>query len=268
MTAAGPDRRAGAGRRVAAAATVVLLLVAWTVAAGRVPPIVLPSPLDTLRALGELLASGELLRELAATLGRATAGAAVAVAGGVAAGVAAAHLPWLDGALTPVRVLLTGLPPVVTVVIAMIWLGPGGLIAVIAVVATMFPALVVAGREAARAVDPELVEMSRSFGVPTRWRVRHVVLPAAAPPVLAAVATGLSGALRLALMSELLAATDGIGAAVATSRAYLDTPTVFAWAAVAVCFAWAVDAAVLGPVRRRVLEPTSGRARSTALRHH
>jgi NitT/TauT family transport system permease protein len=74
-----------------------------------------------------------------------------------------------------------------------------------------------------------------------------------APPVLAAVAVTLSNALRLAMMAELLAAPDGSGASVATARIYLDTPTVFAWAIVAVAFALVVDWFVLGPVRRRAI---------------
>lgn len=240
-------------RRAAAGLMILVLLAGWAAAASRLPPMVLPSPLDTLQAVVSLIVDGELVAQLALTLARAVAGAGVAVVAGVVFGVLAAVVPWVDGALTPVRLLLTGLPPVVTVVVAMLWLGPGGGVAVVAVLATMLPALLVAGREAARAVDPDLSEMARSFEVPTYWRLRHVVLPAAVPPVLAAIATSLSGALRLALMSELLAAPDGIGAAVATARTYLDTPTVFAWAVVTVGFAWLIDALVLGPLRRRTL---------------
>jgi ABC-type nitrate/sulfonate/bicarbonate transport system permease component len=97
-----------------------------------------------------------------------------------------------------------------------------------------------------------LLEMSALFRVSMRWRLRHVVLPAVAPPVLASVAVTLSQALRLAMMAELLAAPDGAGAGVAAARSYLDTPTVLAWALIAV-FALVVDGLVLGPVRRRAL---------------
>lgn len=141
----------------------------------------------------------------------------------------------------------------VTVVIAMIWLGPSGTVAVLAVAAAMFPHVLVTSREATRTVDRDLLEMSRLFQVPLRSRLRHVVLPAVAPPVLAAVAVTLFNALRLAMMAELLAAPNGSGASVAAARTYLDTPTVFAWAIVAVAFALVVDWLVLGPVRRRAI---------------
>jgi ABC-type nitrate/sulfonate/bicarbonate transport system permease component len=95
--------------------------------------------------------------------------------------------------------------------------------------------------------------MRALFRVSMRWRLRHVVLPAVAPPVLASVAVTLSQALRSAMMAELLAAPDGAGAGVAAARSYLDSPTVLAWALIAVAFALVVDGLVLGAVRRRAL---------------
>ena len=104
-----------------------------------------------------------------------------------------------------------------------------------------------------RGVDRDLLEVGTVFGVPLRWRLRHLVLPATAPPVLAALTATLSNALRLVMMAELLAAPDGSGAGIATARTYLDTPTVFAWAVVAVAFALTVDVVLFGPVRRRAI---------------
>lgn len=242
-----------AARRGAALLSLVLLLGAWAWAAHGLPAIVLPTPSRTGQALVELARSGELVEQLGRTLWRTVLGSALGIGLGIALGVAAGLSVVVDGLLQPLRVLLAGLPPVVTVVIAMIWLGPSGIIAVLAVVAAMFPHVLVTSREATRTVDRDLLEMSRLFRVPLRWRLRHVVLPAMAPPVLAAVAVTLSNALRLAMMAELLAAPDGSGASVAAARTYLDTPTVFAWAIVAVAFALVVDWLVLGPVRRRAI---------------
>lgn len=239
-------------RRFAAAAVSALALIAaWAWAADGLPEVVLPSPWATLRVVGELAADGTLFTELGTTLLRVLLGAAIGVFTGVAAGAVSALSPVAAGALDPVRVLLTGVPPVVVVMMAMIWLGPGAAVVVLAVIAVMLPQALVATHDAVRRVDPGLTEMSRGFRVPWHWRARHVVLPSVAPPVVAAVAVTLSGGLRLGLMAEVLAAPDGIGAAVSTARGYLETARVFAWAGVAVLFAVAVDALVLRPVRRR-----------------
>lgn len=249
-------------RRLAGAATTcVLVVTGWALAAARLPMIVLPSPTETTLAVAELALSGQLISQLALTCGRALAGSLCAVLLGVTLGVAAAHSEVVDGLLTPIRLLLTGVPPAVTVVVAMIWLGPGGAVTMTAVVVTMTPALVIAGREAALAVDVDLVEMAHSFDVGTWWQIRHVILPAASSPILAAIATTASGALRLALMSEMLSATDGIGAAVTAARGHVDTAEVFAWAGVAVAFAVIVDLVIFGPLRRRTL---GARASSSA----
>ncbi|MFE8016746.1 ABC transporter permease [Streptomyces antibioticus] len=238
-------------RTAAAAASALALAGTWAWAARGLPEVVLPSPWDTLRVMGRLAADGTLFTELGTTLLRVLTGAAIGVLVGVTAGTLSALSPVAAGALDPIRVLLTGVPPVVVVMMAMIWLGPGGMVVVLAVVAVLLPQALVATEDAVRRVDPELTEMSRAFRVPWHWLVRHVGLPSVAPPVIAAVAVSLSGGLRLGLMAEVLAAPDGVGAAVSTARGYLETARVFAWAGVAVLFAVVVDALVLRPVRRR-----------------
>lgn len=261
LRSTGPDLRATVVRRprgpsrraVAAVLGAAVLLGTWSWAARGMAPIVLPGPSATGEALWALVRSGELAEQLGRTLVRIAVGGLLGVGIGIALGVAAGLSSVVDGLLQPVRVLLAGLPPVVTVVIAMIWLGPSGTVAVIAVVAAMLPQVLLTSREAVRAVDRDLLEMARSFDVGLGWTLRQVIVPAMAPPVLAAVAVTLSNALRLTMMAELLAAPDGTGASVAAARTYLDTPTVFAWALVAVGFALAVDWLLLGPVRRRAL---------------
>lgn len=229
------------------------LLGIWAWASMGLPDIVLPSPLRTFAAIIDLASSGELVEQLARTLARTLLGSALAVALGIGFGVLCGLSTIADEFVRPARILLTGLPPVVMIVIAMIWLGPSGPVVVLTVATAMGPQIMLATREAVRVVDRDLLEMSRLFRVSLWWRLRHVIIPATAPPVLAAVAVTLSNALRLAMMAELLAAPDGSGASIATARTYLETPTVFAWAVVAVTFALTVDALVLGPVRRKVL---------------
>lgn len=245
-----PSRAVHIAATVAGALT---LLAVWAWAAAGMSDLVLPGPASTASALVELIRSGQLVDQLGRTLTRTTLGSILAVAIGVGCGVLCGLSTLADRFVAPLRILLTGLPPVVTVVIAMIWLGPSGPVVVLAVATAMFPQIMLATREATRVVDRDLLDMSTVFRVPLRWKLRHVVLPATAPPVLAALAATLSNALRLAMMAELLAAPDGSGASIATARTYLETPTVFAWAVVAVAFALTVDAVLLGPVRRRAL---------------
>ncbi|MEV1294313.1 ABC transporter permease subunit [Pseudonocardia sp. NPDC049635] len=243
-----------AGRRArltGAVAATGVLLVGWQIAAAGLPELVLPSPVETSAALARIAGDGSLSGQLLVTVGRTLAGTAVGVAVGVLLGGLAARSAFADGLLAPVQLVLTGFPPVVTVVILMIWLGPGGTAAVCAVVAVVVPQAMVATRDAVRRIDPQLLEMCAAFAVPSGRRLRHVVVPAAAPPIVTAVAVSLAGGLRLTLMAEVIAASTGIGAAVASARGNLDTAEVFAWALIAVVFAALVDRLVLRPVRRR-----------------
>jgi len=53
-------------------------------------------------------------------------------------------------------------------------------------------------------------------------------------------------------MAELLSTTDGVGAALATSRAQLDTATSLAWVAAVLGLLMAAEYLFLEPLKRRV----------------
>jgi ABC-type nitrate/sulfonate/bicarbonate transport system permease component len=60
-------------------------------------------------------------------------------------------------------------------------------------------------------VDPTLVDTGRVYRIPASDRLRHVVLPAAAPQIFAGMRTSLSLALILMVISEMVASSNGIG---------------------------------------------------------
>lgn len=251
---AGPAPRGTGWRPVVGAAIGSGLLVgAWAVLAAREHELVLPSPAETWRALIDLAGDGTLGHELATTIGRAVTGVAIAVLVGLVWGGCNGRFRWAADISRPALSTLMALPPVVVVALGMVWFGVGDAATRLVVVLVALPLIVIAVQEAVQSIDADLREMSAVFELPRRRHLRHVIAPGIASPVLAATSVTLGQALRVTVMAELLAASDGVGAEVARSRVNLSTADLFAWAITLVTAVIAVELLVVRPVTARLL---------------
>lgn len=220
------------------------LIAAWAAVAATQLTVLVPSPAETLTALVEL-GRGPLWSEAARTSWRAARGTGAATVTGILLGLATGSSVTLSALLTPARSILTGVPPIITVVLVAIWIGLHGDSTPIVVAIATTPIVWITTAEAVRAVDPELREMAAGLNLGWFWKLRHVTGPAIGSPVRATVAYVAATSLRLTIMAELLAEPDGIGARIARARTTLDTPEVFAWALVAIAAAVLLESTVL-----------------------
>ena len=121
------------------------------------------------------------------------------------------------------------------------------------IILVAIPLIVIAVAEAVRDIDPDLLEMASAFQLSRAATLRHVVAPAFASPVLAAISVALGQSLRVAVMAELLSAADGIGAEIALARANVEPADVLAWAIALIAIVLILELAVLRPMTRRLL---------------
>lgn len=225
----------------------------WTLLSARQPELVLPSPAETWTSFTGLLGDGALFEELTRTVSRALSGVALALGIGLAWGAAVGRSSWASSISRPVLSTLMALPPVVVVVLGLVWFGPGVGAVRLVIVMVALPLIVIAVGEAVRNLDSDLLEMAQSFQLPRSTTLRHVIAPGIASPVLAATSVTVGQALRVAVMAELLAAADGVGAQVALSRANLATADLFAWAILLIAAVTVVDVLVLRPLTAHLL---------------
>jgi NitT/TauT family transport system permease protein len=248
--AADPSRVRAARAGLWSVVGVAAILLAWTVAATSQPSLILPSPRETAEALGQIALDGTLIGSLRTTLGRAAIGVGLGVTVGIVWGAVAGRSPAVAAATQPALSTMMALPPVILVVVGLVWFGTGGAVPAFVIALVALPLIVIAVREAVRNVDPDLLEMAETFALP-RWRtLRHIVLPAVASPVLAAITVTVGQALRVSVMAELLARPDGVGALIARSRANLDTAQLFAWAGTLVVTVITIETLLLRPLSR------------------
>ncbi|MBV7412879.1 ABC transporter permease subunit [Dermabacteraceae bacterium TAE3-ERU27] len=237
---------------------VAAILLAWQIAALYQPAYVLPGPLPTLRALGELWDEGAITAGLALTLERAALGLLGACAIGLPWG-------WASGTWSAVREatdfwlqMLMALPPIVIVVVGMVWLGPKPEVVLLVVTLVSLPLLTTATRDAIARVDTDLLDMTRVFAFTPAMVVRHLIFPAVAGPVLSALTVAVGQSIRLTVMAELLSTTTGLGAGVQLARANLDTDDVFAYTLLMIVLTVCLELLVLAPLRRSVQRHLGG----------
>lgn len=259
-----PGRSAVDGRRslLGGSAGIVLILVLWALMARTQPELILPSPARTWEAFLGLGADGTLFIELARTIYRSATGVLLALVAGVVWGAVNGLSSWAAVISQPALSALMAVPPVVIVALGLIWFGPGDAVTRLVIVLVALPLLVVTVQEAVRNVDRDLVEMATAFGIPRGQVLRQVIAPGIASPVLAATTVTFGQAIRVAVMAELLSATDGVGAEVSVARTNLETADLFAWTAALVVMVIVLETCILRPFTARLLHWRSAPDRS------
>ncbi|MGP3956578.1 ABC transporter permease [Nonomuraea sp. 3N208] len=219
--------RARWGLRVGA---VVVPLGLWALVSsmGVVDPTFLPSPGAVAQAFVEMAASGQLLSDAAASLGRVGAGFGLAVAISVPLGMAMGTSQVALALLEPVIGLLRYLPASAFIPLLIIWLGLGepSKIAILVIGVVFFNTLMTA--DAVRAVPGELRKAAATLGATRGEVLRKVVWPYALPGVLDAMRVNAAAAWNFVVVAELIAAESGLGYRIVRAQRFLQTDRIFA----------------------------------------
>ena len=207
----------------------VIIVVLWQgyVDLAQVSKIVLPSPLDILRASWQR--SDLLLRETVPTALESLAGFALAVVIGIPLAVCVAGSRILNLALYPILIATQSVPKVAVAPIILVWFGLGMQSKLaIAVLVAFFP-MVVDTATGLQATPPGLMELARSLRA-SRWQIFwKVQFPAALPFIFSGAKVAVTLAVIGAVIGEFVGSTNGLGNLLLSANSQLDGP--LAWAA-------------------------------------
>ncbi len=231
----------------------VLLVVGWELLARHFSGLVVAGPEETLTALFRLLGDRDfLVRHLTPTLERLGLGLCCGVGAGAALGVLAGLVEPLRLMLAPVRWILTSVPGVIIVVVFMLWFGMGTTM-VVCITATMIaPVVYVNAADAMMRVDRSLLEVAAVYRFPLGMRLMRIYAMALAGPLLSGVVIAAGNGIRLVVLAEMLGANEGLGHALAVSRANLSTDELYALTLLAMLVIGGVEVLVLRPARKAV----------------
>lgn len=206
----------------------VILFAAWWFASAGSTSFFFPPLSEILDSLVEEWFGPRLVADVWPSLYRLAAGYALAVVLSLALGVLIGTSRTVRALTEPVFEFFRAIPPPVLVPIFILLLGLGdGMKIVVIAFGCMWPILLNTV-EGVRAVDDVLSDTGTVYGLRGWSRLRHLVLPSASPQIFAGLRQGLSVAIILMVISELFAATNGLGYAVVQAQRSFAIPETWA----------------------------------------
>jgi NitT/TauT family transport system permease protein len=191
----------------------VLLALAWEAAArlGLASALALPPLSSVLVAWVDLMRSGELVANGAASLYRAAAGLALAVAVGAVLGIVMAWWKPVRAAIGPLVEIFYPMPKSALIPVTALWLGLGdGSKILLIFLGCMLP-VTLGAFNGARSSDRTLVWSARSMGASRARMLWDVVVPSAMPELLNGIRTALALSFILLVSAELIVSESGFG---------------------------------------------------------
>jgi NitT/TauT family transport system permease protein len=211
-----------------AASLGAVLLLWWMIAAIKlVNPVLFPSPSDTFAAFVEMIQSGVFVSDLAVSLARAAIGFALGSVLGVIVGLLTARVHAVQFILGPFLTVLRPIPAIALVPIAIVWFGIGEGSKYFVIAYTVFLAVWLNTHHGMERVPRTFVLASRTLGASRLREFIEVIIPAAAPHIVAGLRMGSALAFLSLVAAELSGASAGIGFRLQEARQYIRTDIMF-----------------------------------------
>ncbi|MGY1625365.1 ABC transporter permease [Geodermatophilus sp. SYSU D00965] len=206
----------------------VILFVLWWVTSASSTDFYFPPLSRIIDSLVEEWFGPRLANDVVPSLLRLAAGYFIAALIGVTLGVLIGTYKRLRDLLEPVLEFFRAIPPPVIVPILMLVFGIENTMKIVVIAfGCMWPILLNTA-EGVRAVDSVLSDTARTYRISGAARLRHLILPAASPQIAAGLRQGLSVAIILMVISELFAASDGLGFAIVQAQRSFAIPEMWA----------------------------------------
>jgi len=148
--------------------------------------------------------------------------------------------------------VLLGTPPIAWLVLAMLWFGTGDGTPVFTVFIAGFPIVFAGGLQGARTLEKRWRDLADAYRLPWHMRILDLYVPHVLSYLFPVWIVALGSAWKVVVMAELLSVSDGVGAALAVSRAQLDMSGTLAWISAVVLVLLGLEYLVLEPIKREI----------------
>jgi NitT/TauT family transport system permease protein len=213
-------------RAVLGTAGLLSLVVVWLVASSTTN--LVPSPAETWHAFTRLWRDGLLFDDLRASGQRIAIGYGISVALGIVFGIAMGTFASAEAFFEPQFGFLRYIPASALIPVMLLWLGIGESpkITMIVIGTVFFNILMIA--DVARLVPRELLNASYTLGA-SRWTVlRRVVFRHSIPGIVDVARVNLAAAWLMLVVSEVLAANEGLAYRIVRAQRFRGFDTMFA----------------------------------------
>jgi ABC-type nitrate/sulfonate/bicarbonate transport system permease component len=195
---------------VAVALPIILIGIWWSVTQSSTD-VFWPPLSKILSSFAPTWFEGRLTSDVVPSLVRLAVGYGIAVIVGIAAGTAIGSFRMLREILEPMLEFLRAVPPPVLIPVIMLFAGIGNTMKIAVIAFGCAWPVLLNTVEGVRSVDEVLRDTGRIYRLRRRTGLTKIVLPAAAPQIVAGARQALSIGIILMVISEMFAATNGLG---------------------------------------------------------
>jgi sulfonate transport system permease protein len=218
----------GVARRLVPWLVPVGLIAFWQIASslGWLSTRVLPAPVDVVKAAWNLTVSGELWTHVKVSAGRALGGLAIGGGAGLALGLLTGSVKFAETLLDSTIQMVRNIPALALIPLVILWFGIDESAKLFLISVSVFFPIYLNTFHGIRNVDPQLIEMGRTYGL-SRWQLyREVILPGALSSILVGLRFSLGLMWVILIVAETISAQAGIGYLTMNAREFLQTDIV------------------------------------------
>lgn len=187
-----------------------------------------PSPLQSFKALAEMISSGVLFEHIGASMYRFAVGYISSVIIAVMLGLILGRLPKVFQYINPAVQLLRPISPMAWMPFIVLWFGIGDIPAIVIIfIAAFFPVLL-STVSAVNGIDTIYMKVSKNFGIKQPQLMWKVIFPAAFPQIANSIHLALGTAWVFLVAGEMTGAQSGLGYLVIDARNNLRADILFA----------------------------------------
>lgn len=231
-----------------------LILIIWQILStnGSFSASQLPPPVEVIQAAVGLIERGTLWQHLAISVQRVLSGFAIGSILGIVLGSAVGLSKVIGQLLLPTIGALRAVPSLAWVPLLLIWMGiyEEPKVTLIAIGA-FFPVFTTVAAGLA-AVDRNLIEVGKTYGLKGFQLVRQVLLPAASPVIFSGLRLGLAQSWLFLVAAELIASSMGLGFLLLDSQNTARTDILF-MAIILLALLGKLSDVIIGTIEKRAL---------------
>jgi len=212
---------------IARVVSVMVVLSSWELLGRQVDPLFMSYPTAIAVAASSMIASGELLSALLASLHTLIYAFTIATVIGITVGMLIGRYKIVDVSTDWLVSALYTTPQVAIIPLVILWFGLGSTAKIfIVTVSAVFPILIntTAG---VRNVPAQLIDVGTAFAANERQIFTKVIVPAALPYVMTGLRLGLGRAIIGMVVAEFFTAITGLGAIIVKYGNQYDTASMF-----------------------------------------
>lgn len=214
-------------------------------------PLLLPTPLQVLRRLGELAGTAAFWQITAVSIGRILLGLAAALVLGAVLAMLTAASGLMDALVAPVMTVVQATPVASFAILVLIWLDRDYIPALICgmmVLPVVWNNLSTGIRE----TDRQLLEMAKVYRLPWTRVLRRIYVPSVMPYFRAACGSALGLGWKAGIAAEVLTVPkQSIGRMISDSKLYVLTEDLFAWTLTVVVLSLLLQKGILRVLKGR-----------------